>query len=96
MYGTVARLRAKPGTEAAFKQQQVEFDALKVPGFVGATVYRMDATADEYYLAVVFASKAAYEANAQDPAQDGRYQRLRALLTEDPDWHDGEIVHTTL
>jgi quinol monooxygenase YgiN len=96
MYGTVARMQIKPGMEAALEAQQLDFDRLKVRGFVSATVYRMDANPNEHYLAVVFESKEAYEANAKDPAQNARYERLRALLTADPEWHDGEIVHAAM
>lgn len=95
MYGTVARMRVKPGMDQALKKQQEGFEALKIPGFVRATVYQMDANSSEYYLAVVFESKAAYQANANDPAQNQRYQEMRALLAEEPEWHDGEITHST-
>lgn len=92
MYGTVARMRITPGAESQLEQQFREFESLKVPGFVTTYVYRMDADPQTYYLAVVFDSKAAYEANAHSPEQDARYQQMRALLESDPEWHDGEIV----
>ena len=64
-----------------------------IPGMVADYVYRRDAASDEYYLAVVFESKAAYVANANSPEQDVRYRRLRALLIADPEWHDGEVLN---
>jgi heme-degrading monooxygenase HmoA len=64
----------------------------QVPGFVTQYVYRSDVDPNEYWLAVVFESKEAYRANAASPAQDITYRRLRELLTDDPEWHDGEIV----
>jgi heme-degrading monooxygenase HmoA len=73
-------------------RQFAEFKSLNVPGYIGDYVYRMDNDPNEYYMAVLFESKEAYHANAQDPAQDARYQEMRALLTEDPEWHDGEII----
>jgi antibiotic biosynthesis monooxygenase (ABM) superfamily enzyme len=92
MYGTVARLRIKPGME----QQLLEFDrkeqAVKIPGYTGAYIYRMDADPSVFYLAVVFESKEAYIANARSPEQDARYQEMRALLESDPEWNDGEVV----
>ena len=63
-----------------------------MPGFVGAYVYRRDADPQEYYLAVVFESKAAYVANANALAQDARYRELLELLEGDPEWYDGEVV----
>ena len=92
MYGTVARMRIKPGAE----QQLIEFDrqeqARNIPGFVGEYIYRMDADPAVYYLAVVFESKEAYVANATSPEQDASYQQMRALLESDPEWNDGEVV----
>ncbi len=92
MYGTVARLQLKPGAEASLKDELDKYSGLKIPGFVSTMVYRMDADANECYLAVAFEDKHSYHANAEDPKQDERYRRMRALLTADPEWHDGEIV----
>jgi heme-degrading monooxygenase HmoA len=93
MYGTIARMRAKPGGEAAFveemrRQEQGE----GIPGLVTSYIYRMDADSNEYYLVVLFTDKAAYVANANSPEQDQRYQRMLATLDGPPEWHDGEII----
>jgi heme-degrading monooxygenase HmoA len=93
MYGTIARYRLKPGAEAQLEEQFRIFQAAKVPGFVGTYVYRMDADPHEYYLAVLFASKEAYMANARSPEQDARYRQMLQLLEEEPEWHDGEVVY---
>src|SRR5262245_43184712 len=95
MYGTVARFQAKPGAEAQLLALSREFETLNVPGYMGTYVYRSDADPSTFWLAVAFQDKAAYEANAQSPEQDARYQQIRALLTADPEWHDGEIVFAT-
>jgi heme-degrading monooxygenase HmoA len=92
MYGTVARMRVKPGSEEQLMQQFREFESLNVPGFVNTYVYRMDAGANEYYMAVVFDSKESYWANARSPEQDARYRQMAALFDGEPEWHDGEIV----
>jgi len=34
---------------------------------------------------------ATYDANADDPKQHEMYLKYRALLEEEPEWHDGEI-----
>ncbi|HYL43471.1 MAG TPA: antibiotic biosynthesis monooxygenase family protein [Ktedonobacteraceae bacterium] len=93
MYGTIARYRLKPGAEAQLEEQFRIFQAAKVPGFVGTYVYRMDANAREYYLAVLFTNKEAYMANAKSPEQDARYRQMLQLLEEEPEWHDGEVVY---
>lgn len=94
MYGTVARFRLKPGMEGQVIEQMHAFEVAKVPGAVATYVYQMDADANEYYMAVVFASKESYVANAQSSEQDARYRQLLALLESEPEWHDGEIVYT--
>ncbi len=95
MYGTVARMRLKPGMEQQLAEQLREFDGLGVQGFVRSTVYRLDAGTNEYMVAVAFETKEAYVANAESPEQAARYQKMRELLESDPEWNDGEIVHTT-
>lgn len=95
MYGTVARFRIKPGVEEQLDQRQREFEALRIPGYVSSMVYRMDADPRECYLAVVFDSKEAYQANAASPEQDVRYRQLLELMDSEPEWHDGEIVFAT-
>lgn len=92
MYGTVARMRLKPGMEAKLKADMEQYERLKIPGFVSTTVYRMDTDPNELYMAVAFKDKASYVANARDPKQDERFKRMRAFLAADPEWHDGEII----
>lgn len=92
MYGTIARLHGKPGTREQLMEQGSQESVRRMHGFVSQYVYQSDADPDEYYLAVVFESKEAYFANAASPEQDASYRRLRALLTDDPEWHDGEVV----
>ncbi len=94
MYGTVARFHLMPGKEAELKGVLREFESERIPGEVSEYVYRMDDDTNEYYLAVVFADKEQYMANADSPEQDARYKKLRALLEDDPEWHDGEIVQS--
>ncbi len=91
MYGTVARLRAKPGKEAELRSYVVE---RKPKGMVGGAIYQLDSDPRAFIMTVLFEDKASYHANAQDPAQDREYQRLRGLLSEDPIWDDGEVVAT--
>ncbi len=92
MYGTVARLRVKPGMQAKLEQDMAQYEQVKVPGFVSTMVYRMDRDPNEIYLVVAFEDKKSYHANAGDPKQDERYKAMRELLEADPEWHDGEIV----
>jgi quinol monooxygenase YgiN len=95
MYGTIAHLRVKPGQESGVMEYMEYWKRERkpqVPGALGGYVYRLDSDPNVWVLAVAFADKESYTANAQSPAMDADYRRLRALLTEDPIWEDGEIV----
>ena len=92
MYGTIARFQVTPGAEEQLLSLTREFEG-KIPGHLDTYVYRADAGDNTYWMAVAFTDRAAYEANARSPEQDARYQQMRALLTADPEWHDGEIVY---
>lgn len=91
MYGTVARMRIKPGMEQAFDEigRQAKDE---IGDIVGQYVYRMDAEPNVYYMAVMFRDKESYQANAASPEQHERYKAYRELLAEEPEWHDGEII----
>jgi antibiotic biosynthesis monooxygenase (ABM) superfamily enzyme len=95
MYGTVARIRIKPGSETRlldeFRRQ--EKDYTKVPGFVASYILRADAPSNDHYLTAIFDRKESYVANAESPAQDARYRRLAQFFDGEPEWHDGEVVH---
>ena len=93
MYGTIARLRAKPGAEKQLLEMTKRESGLHIPGFIRQYIYRLNADPNEFYLVVIFENKQTYTANADSPEQDARYQQFRALLAEDPVWHDGEIVY---
>src|SRR4051812_34938704 len=63
MYGTVARMHVKPGMGAQLEElDRQEAEMANIAGYVGEVVYQMDAEPDVYYLAIIFESKAAYDA----------------------------------
>ena len=93
MYGTVARMRLKPGMEERMRALSDAGRESEVPGFVGQYVYRMDNDPNEIYLVVLFESKDAYFANANSSAQNERYHQIMEMLEAPPEWHDGEIVY---
>jgi heme-degrading monooxygenase HmoA len=90
----VARYRVKSGMEDRLLELDREFEGRQVPGFIALITYRMDADPNEYYSVAVFENKEVYVANANSPEQDAEYRKWRALLEDDPEWHDGEIVYT--
>lgn len=91
MYGTVARTRVKPENREALRKVFERQDADGSPaGFVVAyTLFENDG--DTAWLFAAFEDRATYDANADDPRQNERFIEYRALMEEDPEWHDGEI-----
>lgn len=94
MYGTVARVRLKPGMEERLREQFRAFERAKVPGEIAEYLYRMDKDTREYFLVVLFKDKASYTANADSPEQDARYRKMAELFEGEPEWHDGEVVYS--
>jgi heme-degrading monooxygenase HmoA len=97
-YGPIARLKVKEGKADELMALNAADDselAGKLKGYNGAYVLQSDNDPNELYLTVVFNSKEDYQANARSPEQDQRYQKMRALLDADPEWHDGEWIYMT-
>jgi quinol monooxygenase YgiN len=89
MYGTIARMKVKKGALEELRKMETGRQA---DGVMGSLVFQSDGEADELWMVAIFRDKESYFANADSPEQDEEYNRLRALLTADPEWHDGEIV----
>lgn len=96
MYGTVAKLKIKPGNEERLLDLSREYEDLDIPGLIGELVYRSDKDPNVYFMTVLFESKEDYVANAESAEQNERYLEFRELLAEDPEWNDGEVVYDTL
>ena len=93
MYGTVARTRVKPENREQLREVFERQGQRTRPGMVTAyTLYENDS--DAAWLFAIFEDRATYEANADDPAQNEDYLEYRALMEDDPEWHDGEIEQT--
>ena len=91
MYGTVAMHRFDPANWDALVKMQDQQESREVDGYIGADIMRCD-TPGEAIMVVRFRDKASYEANADSPEQHEQYTAWRALLSADPEWHDGEWV----
>jgi quinol monooxygenase YgiN len=92
MYGTVARVKAKPGAVEALLSSMEE-DGNRPPGAVGLFVYQTDADPNELYMVAVFESKEAYFANAERPETHANYEKMMEWFTAEPEWHDGAVVY---
>jgi quinol monooxygenase YgiN len=92
MYGSVSRWRVKDGKQDELKALMEEVTRDAAPGSRAVYVYQADSDPREYWVVGVWESREAYTSNSATPEQDARFQRLRALMETDPEWHDGEIV----
>jgi quinol monooxygenase YgiN len=95
MYGTVAKFRIKPGKEQALREL-TDAHVDSIDGIAFEHVYRMDDDPQVLYIVVGFESKEAYRTNAESPEMHQRYLQYRELLEADPEWHDGEIIDSSL
>lgn len=91
MYGTIARMKIKPGALPALKQMSERVRG-NVKGYIGSCIYQMDKDSNEVYLVVMFNSKQEYFANADSPEQNAEYEKMVKYLSAEPEWHDGEVV----
>ena len=92
MYGTVAKLKVKPGSEPLVEAWlQATNSAIRGRGLVSTTIFRSDDDPQICWLSVIFESEESYRANAESSGQHQRYIRLRSCLEEDPEWHDGAV-----
>jgi quinol monooxygenase YgiN len=95
MFGTVARMKFKPGSFEKMQESMKEFEGRQVKGFVFTTVYRSQSDPDELWLVIGFDDEPSYRANAEDPQTDQMAKQMQELMAGPPEWHDGEIVSMT-
>ncbi|TMD10303.1 MAG: hypothetical protein E6J02_01575 [Chloroflexi bacterium] len=92
MFGTVARMKFKPGSFEKMQDVMRGQEQRQAKGFLFTAVYRSQSDPNEIWLTVGFEDEASYRANANDPETDKMAQQYQELLAAPPEWHDGEIV----
>jgi hypothetical protein len=92
MYGTVAKLKVKPGGLDELQNWAPDGDE-QDRGAVAIYAFQMDDDPSRVYTVAIFESKEAYVANAESPEQDARYRRMVKWLEAEPEWHDGKVVY---
>ena len=92
MYGTIARMKVKPGALPALEKMSQEARS-RAKGYVGSYVYQMDKDPNEIYMVVLFNSKQEYFANADSPEQNVEYEKMMMFMSAEPEWHDSEVVY---
>jgi len=88
MFGSVFRMQVQPGKKHDLIKEMMG-DSRPTPGMRAAYLY--DTGGDEVWGVAVFDDEKTYRANAESPEQNKEYERMRALLAADPEWHDGAI-----
>jgi quinol monooxygenase YgiN len=94
MFGTIATVKTLPGKEAQLIALSSAWSEARgaATGQVVEYVFKLKDRLNEYAIVGIFTDEQAYYANAADPETDRWYRRMRALLADDPQWHDGEII----
>jgi quinol monooxygenase YgiN len=95
MYGTIARIKTRPGALDFLRQLAQQSKSDPPPGAVAEYIYQMDSDPNELWVVVMFESKEAYHANAQNPETHAKYEQIVPWFTEEPEWRDGEVVMKT-
>jgi hypothetical protein len=91
VYGTVAKTREKQENREKLREVIGRQMEAPVAGYVSSYVL-WENDSDVGWLFAIFEDKGSYERNADEPAQHERYMEYRALMEDDPEWHDGEIT----
>lgn len=90
MYGTVARTRVKQENRAKLKEIFEGQLGSPPKGFIaGYTLFENDS--DTAWMFAVFEDRGTYDQNADSPQQHEQYVAYRALMEDEPEWHDGDI-----
>lgn len=95
MFGSVYRMRPRPGQEQAVVEHFQQWNREHRPRVAGALagyLFQSRLRPGELVGVAVFDSEASYRTNADDPEQDRWYRELRALLEADPEWNDGDVL----
>jgi hypothetical protein len=92
MFGSVAKLKLKPGSFEEMLDVAKGFEGWAVKGRVFNAVFRSQSDPDEVWSVVGFDDEATYRANANDPPTAAQAKQWQQLIAAPPDWHDGDRV----
>jgi len=91
MFGTVAKMRLKPGGETLLMAWSQALMG-NIKGHVSTTVYRSTEDPLVMWMVVVFEDEESYRANAESPEQYRRWQQMRSVVDGDIEWNDGHVL----
>lgn len=90
MFGSIFRMQPKAGKKQELIKMFTSEDERVPPGMVAA--YAFDTGGDEVWGVAVFQDEKSYRSNADSPEQNAEYEKMRALLAADPEWHDANVM----
>jgi hypothetical protein len=91
MYGSIARMKVKPGKLEELSEM-LDTNGHRPGGAVSLSVFKMDADANEIWVVAISESQEAYRSYSESPQSHERYLKMRESLQADPEWHDGEVI----
>ena len=92
MYGTIGRMKPKPGKrEELIALLSSPPSGAAATGFRSAYLMKAD-EGDEVVIAVMYEDQEAYVAMVHDPVTDENFGKVMELLEDEPSWTDGEWV----
>jgi len=74
------------------KLMREDSSAMAAKGFERSIAGKSKDDPNEVWVAVTWDTSERYYANADSPEQSADYERMRALLTADPEWHDCDVL----
>jgi hypothetical protein len=89
VYGTVGRMKVKPGKMQEVRDNMLDPQGASANGFLGLHFLVAD-EGDEAVVAVIFQDRDTYSAMVHDPKTDENFGKLMELLEGEPSWTDGE------
>lgn len=96
MFGTIARWRLRADvTDEQLNGVLAMMRDDRPASSVAILVFRSATDPREIWVAGAFESREAYVANAATPEQNARFERIRALIDGEPEWHDGDVIFAT-
>ena len=93
MFGTVGRMKVKPGKTDDLIRLMNNPEGANAKGFRFSSLLIAE-EGNEAVVTVIFDDKDSYFEMVHDPKTDENFGKIMALLEEEPSWTDGEW-HTT-
>jgi hypothetical protein len=90
---TFWRMKVQPGKVDELKKlMEGEDDRVSGSGWEASVVGVSKNNPDEVWGCVTWDTSEPYYKNAESPEQNAVYERMRALMTSDPEWFDCDVI----